>query len=115
MDRRLDARYQTNLAATVTDIEALNRVASGRIVDVSQTGVCAELSLRFPAGAIVRVLIGDCALFGHVTYCDEAESFRTGIEVVRVLIGESDLSRLVNAILAEAMPDIPGVMSVSRK
>jgi hypothetical protein len=50
-------------------------------------------------------------LFGHVLYCIEDQSFRTGIEVVRVLIGESDLARLVNVILAESMPATPGVIA----
>jgi hypothetical protein len=114
MDRRLDERYRTNLAATVTDIAAPDRVASGQIINVSQGGVSASLSMRLAIGAIVKVHIGDCTLFGQVTYSDEEPSFLTGIEIVRVLIGESDLSRLVNAILAEAMPDTPGVLAVSR-
>jgi hypothetical protein len=114
MNRRLDERYQTNLAATVTDIAAPDRVASGQIINVSQGGVCANLSMRLSTGAIVKVQIGDCTLFGSVSYCDEEPSFLTGIEVVRVLIGESDLSRLVQAILAEAMPATPGVLAVSR-
>jgi hypothetical protein len=54
-------------------------------------------------------------LFGHIVYCGEEPPFRTGIEVVRVLIGESDLSRLVNAILAETMPNTPGVVVISTK
>ena len=60
----------------------------------------------------VKVQIGDCALFGHVTYCDDDPAFRTGIEIVRVLIGESDLARLVKAILIETMPATPGVLTL---
>jgi hypothetical protein len=112
MERRFDERYQANLEATVTDIAAQDRVASGRIVDISQEGVCADLSLALPVGTIVKVQTGDCVLFGHVTYCIEGQSFRTGIEVVRVLIGESDLARLINAILAESLPATPGVTAV---
>jgi hypothetical protein len=115
VDRRLEERYQTNLAAIVTDIAAPDRVASGQIVNVSHSGICASLSMRLAVGATVKVQIGDCKLFGHVIYCDEEPAFRTGIEIVRVLIGESDLSRLVNAILAETMPNTPGVVAVSTK
>ena len=106
MDRRLDRRYQVNLEATVTGVAAQDRVASGRIVDISHTGLGAELSLRFAAGAIVKVQIGDCVLFGHVTYCAEGQSFRTGIEVVRTLMGESDRFGF-SAILSETMPTTP--------
>ena len=115
MDRRLAERYQTNLAAIVTDIASPDRVASGQIVTVSQSGICASLSMRLAVGATVKVQIEDCKLFGHVVYCDEEPAFRTGIEIVRVLIGESDLSRLVNAILAETMPHTPGVVAASTK
>jgi hypothetical protein len=115
MDRRLKQRYPTNLAAIVTDIASPDRVASGQIVNVSQSGICASLSRRLAVGATVKVQIGDCYLFGHVIYCDDEPAFRTGIEIVRVLIGESDLARLVNAILTETMPNTPGVVSVSSK
>jgi len=99
----------------VTDIAAPDRVASGQIVNVSHASLCANLSMRLALGSTVKVQIGDCRLFGHVTYCDEEQLFRTGIETVRVLIGESDLARLVNAILAETMPTMPttpGVLAV---
>jgi hypothetical protein len=109
MDRRLIERHQTGLDAMVTDIASQKLVGSGAIVDISQAGLCVELPARMSEGALVKVQIGDCALFGHVTYCFGEDSFRTGIEVVRVLIGESDLARLVNSILAEQMPALPGV------
>jgi hypothetical protein len=115
MNRRLDERYQTNLAVTVTDLAVPGRVASGQIINVSQSGACANLSLQLELGAVVKVEVGDCVLFGHVTYCDEQESFRTGIEIVRVLIGESDLARLVNSILADTMPNTPGVLVATPK
>ena|SRR5665213_795595 len=113
MNRRLEERYPTNVAAIVTDIASPDRVASGQIVNVSQSGICATLSMRLAVGATVKVQIEDCKLFGHVIYCDEEPAFRTGIEVVRVLIGDSDLSRLVNAILADTMPTTPGVVTAS--
>jgi len=118
MERRLDERYQTNLDVTVTDIAAPERVASGQIVDISQSGICVNLLSRFALGAVVKAQLADCVLFGHVMDCNQIDSthpqsFRTGIEVVRVLIGESDLARLVNAVLAEKMPDTPGIRAVS--
>jgi hypothetical protein len=126
-EQRLDERYQANLDVTVTDIAAPDRIASGRIIDISQSGVCANLSSQFALGAVVKAQLADCVLFGHVIDCarvdsnepdagpvsHQDQSFRTGIEVVRVLIGESDLGRLVNAILAEKMPATPGIRATS--
>ncbi len=111
MDRRIDSRYPASLQVTVTDIAAPDRVASGLLMDISESGVCATLSLALALGAIVKAQVGDCVLFGHVTYCTEEQPFRTGIEVVRVLIGESDIARLMNSILAESMPATPGVLA----
>jgi hypothetical protein len=118
MERRLDERYQANMDVTVTDIAAPDRIASGRIVDISRSGVCANLSSQFPLGAIVKAQLTDCVLFGHVIDCAAVDGnpdqlFRTGIEVVRVLIGDSDLARLVNAVLAEKMPATPGIRAIS--
>jgi hypothetical protein len=104
MDQRLDERYPSNLAVTVTDMAAPEQIASGQIVNVSQSGTCADLSLRFTPGAAVKIQLGDSTLFGHVIYCDGEQPFRTGIEIVNVLIGESDLARLVKSIQAEAVP-----------
>lgn len=113
MDRRLYERYAVDLQATISDLAASERVTSGQIVDISQSGLCAVVPLPLATGAIVKVEIGDCALFGHVTYCQlDGPSFRTGIEVVQVLIGSSDLARLVNALLTESMPSTPGIRSV---
>jgi hypothetical protein len=132
-ERRLDERYQANLDVTVTDIAAPDRIASGWMVDISQSGVCANLSSEFALGSVVKAQLADCVLFGHVIDCARVEAnepkanqpghnpaashqdqpFRTGIEVVRVLIGESDLARLVNAVLAEKMPATPGVRAIS--
>jgi hypothetical protein len=115
MDLRFDERYRTNLEVMVTDIGAPQRVASGQIIDISQSGVCANLSERLDVGTVVKAQTGDCTLFGHVVYSEGDPQFRTGIEVVRVLIGESDLARLVNSILAEAMPSTPGLVAISAK
>jgi len=111
MDQRLDRRYLTNLDVTVTEIADQRRITSGQVVDISQSGMCATLSLRLPPGTIVKAQIGDCVLFGLVTYCNESDLFRTGIEIVRVLMGESDLAKLLNSVLAEIMPKTPGVLA----
>lgn len=101
MDRRFEQRYQTDLDVTVTAIDAPERVAKGRVVDISESGVCAALPLRFEPGTSIKAQVENNTLFGYVAYCEGEQPFRTGIEVVRVLVGESDLSRLVRAVQAE--------------
>lgn len=105
MDRRLEERYPTDLDVTVTDVDAPERVARGRIFDISNSGVRADLPLRFAPGTSIRAEVGDNTLFGHVAYCDDYENFfRTGIEVLHVLVGESDLAKLVRAVQAAVTP-----------
>jgi hypothetical protein len=61
MAGRLHERYRVNLEATITDIAAQDRVASGPIVDISQSGLCAIVSLHFATGAIVMATASDVA------------------------------------------------------
>lgn len=111
MEKRLHQRWASNLEVLVVDTTDPNQAtAAGRIVDVSRTGVRVRIPSKVAPGAIVRLEVADCALFGQAIHCTgDSGSYEIGIEVVRVLIGKSDLARLVNAILADAMPDTPGV------
>ncbi|HVO99420.1 MAG TPA: PilZ domain-containing protein [Bryobacteraceae bacterium] len=101
MERRLDERYQTDLDVTVTNVDAPDRITTGRIFDISKSGVRADLPMRFAPGTSIKAQVGTNTLFGHVVYCDDYENFfRTGIEVAHVLVGESDLAKLVRAVQA---------------
>jgi hypothetical protein len=58
-------------------------------------------------GTVVRLTIDDSMLYGFVAHSTPERSyFRTGIEIVRVLIGGSDFSQLLKSALQEAMPDV---------
>ena len=81
--------------------------ASGQAVDISQSGISVYLPLPFTPGSAVRLNIDDSVLFGFVARSTPERSyFWTGIEVVRVLIGGSDLSKFLSATLEEKMPDV---------
>jgi hypothetical protein len=110
MEKRLHRRFPSNLDVVLTDIANPDQAGTGWIVDVSRTGIRARMPRRVELGATVKLEVADCALFGQALRChEEAGVYEIGIEIVRVLIGKSDLGRLVNAVLAEAMPNTPGV------
>jgi hypothetical protein len=110
MERRLDQRWPANLDVTLTDLADPQHRTGGQIVDVSHSGVRIQTPLRVDPGAIIKLEVADCALFGHVIHCrDDGGLYEIGIEVARVLIGNSDLGRVVNTILAAAIPNTPGV------
>lgn len=113
-EKRLHRRFPTNLEVVLIDIDNPDQAGTGWIVDVSRTGIRARMPSRVDPGAIVKLEVADCALFGQALRCHEdAGAYEIGIEIVRVLIGRSDLALLVNAVLAEAMPDTPGVTAGS--
>ena len=110
VDRRLHARHPVDFDARVTDITSPDCVLRGRVVDISESGVCTNLTSPMSPGAIVKIEIADCALFGQISYCyQEGSAYFAGLEVVRVLIGDSELARLVNNLLVETLPHTPGV------
>jgi hypothetical protein len=48
-------------------------------------------------------------LYGQVAYClPDDTAFRTGIEVYRVLLGGTDLSDILRAVLRQEMPTLEG-------
>ena len=107
MDRRYHERQRTSLEIRVTEVDHPDFSASGQVVDFSQSGIGIYLPLQFTSGSAVRLNIEDSVLYGFVAYSrPERSYFRTGIEVVQVLIGGSDLSQLLKATLEEAMPDV---------
>jgi len=114
VDRRIHERHPTDFQARVTALEDPGLSASGQVIDLSQSGMGVYLPLQFMPGTVVRLTINDSVLYGFVAYSTpERSHFRTGIEVVQVLIGGSDLSQLLKATLEEAMPDLEWLEALS--
>lgn len=116
MDGRFDPRYPANMEVWVTDLQNEGYSACGTIRDISASGVCVAVPLALAAGDVVRLDIADSVLYGFVTYSEaeaytldtaERDSWRTGIEVQRVLIGDSDLGKLLRQVLNAEMPRVP--------
>lgn len=107
MDRRIHERHPAGFQARVTAVEDCEISASGQVVDISQSGIGIYLPLRFAPGSMVQLNIDDSVLFGFVAHSTPERSyFRTGIEVVQVLIGGSDLSQLLRSTLEDAIPEV---------
>jgi hypothetical protein len=114
MDRRIDQRFPANLSVRVTDL-ARRRHFTGTLDDISKSGLGIISESVCAADSIVKLEVADCFLFGHVVYCKgEAPAFRLRVELVRVLIGGTDLADLLNAVLVEALPATPGLAVSTR-
>jgi PilZ domain len=110
VDRRFDHRYFTDAEIAVTTLSDPGRYAHGRMTDLSNNGMAVLVPLELAEGDIVQLQIGDSTLFGFVVHsAREGDSFRAGIELQRVLIGGSDLSKVLYGALRQVMPELPGV------
>lgn len=107
MDRRFHDRRPATFHAQVTELTTPEVSASGPVGDISEEGLGVDLPVQFKPGSIVRLNINDCELFGFVVHSTpEGSMFRTGFEVVEVLIGTSGLAQLLKATLRDAMPKL---------
>jgi hypothetical protein len=110
MHRRFEDRCSTEFDIVVTDLGCEARSGAGQVCDISRSGICANLPLDLKPGAAVRLQIADSTLFGHVVYSNpDGARFRVGMEVVRVLLGGTDHSRLLQSTLKEELPGLAGV------
>jgi hypothetical protein len=103
VDRRDKPRFPADLVVRVTDLEGTSEAFTGSVVDISESGTCVILPTHLMAGSTVKLELDDAVLYGHVTYAFGADTkFRTGIAVESILLGTSDLSKILQALLDAA-------------
>jgi len=107
MDRRHVERHPAHFHATVTPVAQREHAVRGRVDDISKAGICAVLPRPLAPGDLVQLEMADSLLFGHVIFCNpQSGEFRTGIEIERVLLGETDLSQILQNLLATECPTL---------
>ena len=111
IDGRGDRRYPVDCEIWLTDLQHMGSSAGGSIRDISTSGVCMVTPLEFTPGDSVRIDVTDSVLHGFVTYSRPEKLagepvWRTGVEVERVVMGDSDLAVLLKKLLAEQMPQV---------
>ena len=107
MDQRLDERYPATFEVSVTNLENHSQTCRGIVSDISKSGLAMTSPLRFTPGSVVKLDFADSELFGYVVYSEPRDSsFRTGVEVERVLLGGTDLSQLLRGVLQQEMPHV---------
>lgn len=103
MDRRRFPRYPTNLEVTVIEFARPAASSSGIITDISEGGVRIQLEQYIAPGALIRLDLVDSMFWGHVVHARaEPGGYSMGIEVEKVLMGGSDISRLLQRVLEES-------------
>ena len=110
MDHRFRDPLRIQFEARVAKMSEPEIFAVGRVCEISESGISVTLPLQLAAGDLVQVEMADSVLLGHVLYSNQEGSlFRTRIDVEKVRLGTTGLSHLLQRILLESMPGIPGL------
>ncbi len=110
MERRAYERFKVQFDVRVTLLAEQAHSAVGLLADISSSGISVMLPFQLTAGDLLEVELADSTLYGHVVYCHpDGSSFRTGIEASRVMLGSTQLAGILQRILMEALPMIPGL------
>ena len=107
VDRRLHNRSLADLDVQVVRLKRQEQTVPARLADISDSGLSLILPCELWPEELVKLEAADSTLFGHVIYSEwKRNAFRTGIEVERVLLGNTDLARLLQVVLRDTMPAV---------
>jgi hypothetical protein len=112
VDGRFEPRHLTDLDVHITRLTHPAWSGLGQIADISNSGVRIKAPFELAAGDVVQLEVADSNLYGFVVHASlEGTAFRAGIEIQRVLMGGSDLSRVLHLALRRVLPGVPGVVT----
>ena len=97
MGQRGEKRLATTLVPVqVTVLGGLQVQTCGRILDVFHNRLRLGLTDFIPVGSVLRIEFEGSQIIGDVCYCDLQNTwYATGLFVKKILIGESELARLI--------------------
>jgi hypothetical protein len=103
--QRRHSRYAADLAIQVDAMRG-NRLehGTGRLLDLSEGGLCFVGTRYLPPGTSVNIEFEDCRLVGEVRHCRLREyaahvEFVTGVRIQQVLDGQESLRGLTQTPL----------------
>lgn len=99
MERRFNQRITAALPVLLTLLDS-EQEASGKLLNISESGVGVLLRTAAEPGALVKLEILGIIFYGHVAHSrPEGAGFRTGIFVEPALLDSSNIVELVNSYL----------------
>jgi len=101
MDRRFNQRISADLPVVLTILDSGDQ-ARGKLLDISESGLSAELRVPVDPGAVVKLEILGVIFYGHIAYCNpDGPDFRAGIFVEPALLDASNIIELVDSFLID--------------
>jgi PilZ domain len=99
MERRYNQRITGDLPVLLTLLDSEQEM-SGKLLDLSESGVGVQLRTEAEPGAMVKMEILGIIFYGYVAHSKrEGTGFRTGIFVEPALLDSSNIVELVNSFL----------------
>ncbi len=99
MERRFNQRIAVDLPVRLSLLDS-EEETSGRLLDISESGVAVLLRNAANPGATVKLEILGIIFYGHIAHSKaEPMGFRTGIFIEPALMDSSNIVELVNAFL----------------
>jgi hypothetical protein len=111
-DQRVEKRLVVRVEARVSDLTSGVKYDDAKLLDVAQLGICVLLPEAPAIGNLVRIDFPDGTIHGQIVHVTPDErGYRVGVNVFQVLVGRSDLSRLVERLQTFAEPPANGAPS----
>jgi len=104
MERRGNTRIAASqvIPVQVIGLGDLELLTSARIVNVSPNGLRMSTSEAIPVGSFLRLEFDDATILAEVRYCErEKHAYGVGLYVEEILIGTSELARLVASLIGD--------------
>jgi hypothetical protein len=104
MERRGNTRIAASqvIPVQVIGLGGLELLTSARIVNVSPNGLRMSTSEAIPVGSFLRLEFDDATIFAEVRYCErQKHAYAIGVYVEEILIGTSELARLVASLIGD--------------
>ena len=88
------------------------RSTFGRVSEIVGSAITLVSPMELVPGEAVELEMADSILHGDVL-CSKphGSSFQTWIEMRRVVVGTTELSRILQRVLLKALPELPGLGS----
>jgi hypothetical protein len=98
--QRRHSRHPADLALQINAVRGTRvEPGAGRVLDISEGGLCFVGTRYLPPGTVVNIEFEDCRLIGDVRHCRLREyashvQFVTGVRIQQVLDGQESWKRL---------------------
>lgn len=107
----IKVEFEVRLTASGT-----KRSAIGRSEIIDSSGIVVLLPLELKAGDAVKLEIADSLIHGQIFQVQpQSSSFETAIQVRQVNLGGTEIARILQRILLDVLPDVPGLDSLEPK